>query len=80
MSVLATHLDGAVQYNAHNVYDLSQVKATAEAVQSVRDKRPFVLSRSSFTGVGAYAAHWTGVWVCMLSTMPDVAIDVAAAR
>jgi alpha-glucosidase (family GH31 glycosyl hydrolase) len=60
MSVLATHYDGSVQYNTHQLYGLSECLATSEAVRSTLGRRPFVLSRSSYTGVGAYAGHWTG--------------------
>lgn len=60
MSVLATHHDGSVQYNAHQLYGISSASTVAEAVGQVLGKRPFVLSRSSFLGSGAYAAHWTG--------------------
>jgi len=59
LSVLATHLDGSLQYNTHNIYGLAECQATNSAVREITGgKRPFVLSRSSFTGVGAYAAHW----------------------
>lgn len=59
LSVLATHLDGSLQYNTHNIYGLAECQATTNAVREITGgKRPFVLSRSSFTGVGAYAAHW----------------------
>ena len=60
MSVLATHHDGAVQYNSHNLFSLSHCLATHQAVAAAAGTRPFVLSRSTFTGAGAYAAHWTG--------------------
>jgi hypothetical protein len=45
MSVLAYHYNGDIQYNTHNLYGLSEIKTTAAAVQSIRGKRPFVLSR-----------------------------------
>ncbi len=43
--MLAYHYNGDIQYNTHNLYRLSEIKTTAAAVQSIRGKRPFVLSR-----------------------------------
>ncbi|KAL6777600.1 AGL1 [Auxenochlorella protothecoides x Auxenochlorella symbiontica] len=60
MSVLNSHHDGSSEYDAHQLYSLAQTRVTAAAVESIRRKRPFILSRSSYLGVGAYAAHWTG--------------------
>ncbi len=45
----------------HNIYGLLMVKASREGIMKVNpDKRPFVLSRSSFLGGQRYAATWTG--------------------
>lgn len=60
MSVLACHYDGAVQYNTHNLFGLSECLATHDAVRAATGRRPFVLSRSTFLGAGAFAGHWTG--------------------
>ncbi len=35
-------------------------KMTQQSVMDVIPGRPFVLSRSTFPGAGAYTAHWTG--------------------
>lgn len=56
----ATHADGSLEYNAHNLYGLSEAVATYTALQKIIGKRPFILTRSSFLGTGAVAAHWTG--------------------
>ncbi|CAF4429888.1 unnamed protein product, partial [Adineta steineri] len=47
-------------YNLHNMYGYFEARATNLALKTIRHKRPFVLSRSSFSGSGQYTAHWTG--------------------
>ncbi|XP_037648431.1 lysosomal alpha-glucosidase isoform X1 [Sebastes umbrosus] len=51
---LSTH------YNLHNMYGLTEAYATHSALVKVRGKRPFVLSRSSFPGIGRFSGVWTG--------------------
>lgn len=45
----------------HNLYGMQMVRATRQGVQAANpDRRPFVLTRSSFLGGHRYAATWTG--------------------
>jgi alpha-glucosidase (family GH31 glycosyl hydrolase) len=54
------HYGNISVYDAHNLYGISEQIATASALRSIRGKRPFLLSRSSFLGTGNFSAKWTG--------------------
>ncbi|XP_029455043.1 lysosomal alpha-glucosidase [Rhinatrema bivittatum] len=51
---LSTH------YNLHNLYGLMEAIASHNVLVDVLKKRPFVISRSTFSSHGHYAGHWTG--------------------
>ncbi|AEO68345.1 glycoside hydrolase family 31 protein [Thermothielavioides terrestris NRRL 8126] len=56
-----TNADGSRQYDTHNLYGSMMASASRAALLARRpNKRPFVLTRSSFAGVGRAAAHWFG--------------------
>ncbi|CAG9860741.1 unnamed protein product [Phyllotreta striolata] len=58
----ARHYAGS-HYDVHNLYGLSEAIVTSFAMAEIRGKRPMVISRSSFSGLGRYAGHWSGdVW------------------
>ncbi|KAK6169329.1 hypothetical protein SNE40_020405 [Patella caerulea] len=50
----------STQYNLHTLYGLMETKASNRALESIRGKRSFVISRSSFAGQGHFGGHWTG--------------------
>jgi len=57
----ALHYNNIKEYDVHNVFGHMESIATYNALTEIRkDKRPFILSRSTFVGTGAYAAHWLG--------------------
>jgi alpha-glucosidase len=56
-----TNADGTAQYDTHNLYGTMMATTTRNALLSRNPgKRPFVLTRSTFAGSGAKAAHWFG--------------------
>ncbi|XP_072044621.1 lysosomal alpha-glucosidase-like isoform X1 [Amphiura filiformis] len=49
-----------LHYNLHSLYGYSEMIASHDALISVRQKRPMVISRSTFPGAGQYGGHWLG--------------------
>lgn len=60
VAMSSLHYNNITMYDAHNLYGLSEQVATYNAMVSVRNKRPFVLSRSAFMSTGVHSAKWTG--------------------
>ncbi|KAJ1954098.1 hypothetical protein GGI12_005869, partial [Dipsacomyces acuminosporus] len=57
----AMHANGVADYHVHNIYGLMMSQATRKFLTSYRpNKRPFLLSRSTFAGSGSLVNHWTG--------------------
>ncbi|XP_069807724.1 lysosomal alpha-glucosidase [Dendropsophus ebraccatus] len=63
-------------YNLHNLYGLSEAIASHNAMVKIRGKRPFVISRSTFSSHGHYAGHWTGdvdsTWEQLYYSVPAI--------
>ncbi|KAL4855918.1 Alpha-glucosidase [Chlorella vulgaris] len=76
VGVLASHSNGTLQYNTHNLYGLTMAQATAISLRVIKNSRPFILTRSTYVGSGAYAAHWTGdnnsTWTDLAWSIPGV--------
>lgn len=70
----AKHYSG-VHYDLHNTYGTSHAIATNYALTKTRNKRPFIISRSTWVGHGHYAGHWTGD---VYSTWHDLKMSIPA--
>ncbi|KAJ2007691.1 hypothetical protein GGI04_001423, partial [Coemansia thaxteri] len=61
IETIARHANGVIEYHVHNLYGYMESKATYDFLVNYRpNRRPFILSRSTFAGSGALVSHWTG--------------------
>ncbi len=62
LSVLHQISDSQVKSHRemHNIYGLGMSMATYEGLQTLTNKRPFVLTRAGYAGIQKYATVWTG--------------------
>ncbi len=63
VSMEATHYGDPVlhsEFNYHTLYGLIQSRVTAKYFMSHLNKRPFIISSSTFPGSSRWAAHWLG--------------------
>ncbi|KAI9815815.1 MAG: hypothetical protein M1832_005229 [Thelocarpon impressellum] len=72
----ATHADGTLEYDVHNLFGHQILNATYRAMLDIfPGKRPFVIGRSTFVGSGAWAGHWGGdnhsQWRYMFFSIPQ---------
>ncbi|KEF56297.1 alpha-glucosidase [Exophiala aquamarina CBS 119918] len=57
----ATHQNGVMEYDVHNLYGHQILQSTyAALLAAIPGKRPFVIGRSTFPGSGTVAGHWGG--------------------
>ena len=47
------------EYDVHNLFPIMQTKATADFLKS-QQKRPYILTRSNYPGIGKFGHHWMG--------------------
>ncbi|KAI8969691.1 glycosyl hydrolases family 31-domain-containing protein [Trametes punicea] len=61
VSTNATHANGLVELDTHNLWGLMEEKATHLALLELHpSKRPFLISRSTFPSSGKWTGHWLG--------------------
>ncbi|RWS15303.1 lysosomal alpha-glucosidase-like protein, partial [Dinothrombium tinctorium] len=64
-------------YDVKNLFSTYETYVTNRALRSLRaGKRPFIISRSTFSGQGHYGSHWTGdissTWEDMRYSIPAI--------
>ena len=61
VDVNVVHNNGLQEYHVHNVWGAMEEIATNDAIKRIKPgTRPFIVSRSTFAGVGRKTAHWLG--------------------
>ncbi|XP_045462356.1 lysosomal alpha-glucosidase-like [Harmonia axyridis] len=65
-----------LHYDVHNLFGFTEAIVTNFALAEIRGKRPMVISRSTFPGIGNYAGHWSGdvwsAWLDMKYSIPQL--------
>lgn len=69
--------DGSLHYNVHNMYGYEENLVTHKVLlEQMPNQRPFMLSRSTFAGLGRVSAHWLGdnysTWESMRHSLQGV--------
>lgn len=66
----------APHYYVHNIYSHFEAKATYKALETIRRKRPFIISRATSPGQAAWSGHWSGdiasSWEDMRLSIPNM--------
>jgi len=60
IDMTATHYGNETEYNLHNMYGIGEAIMTYNAMAKITEKRPFLVTRSSFIGSGKFTNKWTG--------------------
>ena len=77
MATNATHAGGYVELDTHNLWGMMEEKATHLALLSIHpNKRPFLISRSTFPSTGRWSGHWLGdnssKWAYLIASIQGV--------